>query len=449
MTLALPRPAPGDMDAGDAAGFLSRPTQLERAVLVVTLITFAWGTPLEWATFAQGSRPTSSALTQLIFLALFGCSVLALNGNWHVVRRAASREPILPAIIAIATISTLWSSQPAGTLQEGLVLAVSYVVAMHLVVRFTPHEILHMLAIVFSFGAVLSLVAAVAFSQGSGPALSISTGGGADAAWNGITAQRNALGRAAVLGFVCCCLNARVRGSRLVWPGFALIHVVLLLGSNSATSLGAFFGVCTLAVVLLGFRARKTLYGATFVAMSIIFGSLTSIAATDLGSVTGFLGRDTTFTGRVPLWQTAIQYGISEHPWLGYGWQGFWTNDDASFEVILHSGYDAPHAHNWFIDVWLMIGPIGSILSLALFLRALVWSTRYIRAYPTTIGLFPALIVSLAVVYSLTEAGFISRSIQFIMLIVASTHAATMKNSPRRRIVSTDVGGVTEREPVA
>jgi len=60
-----------------------------------------------------------------------------------------------------------------------------------------------------------------------------------------------------------------------------------------------------------------------------------------------------------------------------------------------------------------------------------VWSTRYIRAVPTALGLFPSAVIALAVIYSSTEAGFISRSIQFIMLIVAITSAASQKGKPR------------------
>ncbi|MGI9605724.1 MAG: hypothetical protein ACR2P0_06250, partial [Acidimicrobiales bacterium] len=60
-----------------------------------------------------------------------------------------------------------------------------------------------------------------------------------------------------------------------------------------------------------------------------------------------------------------------------------------------------------------------------------LWSTRNIRAVPRAIGMFPAAVISLGVIYSTTEAGFISRSIQFIMLVVALTIAANNKGVKR------------------
>jgi len=439
ITQSLPS-APLDTSATVAGQFLSRPGLLERVVLTTTLFVYAWSTPFEWATLAQGNVATSNPLTQAVFLALLGCTVIALNGNWHIVLRAAGREPLIPTLLAIAALSTLWSTQPIDTFQQAFVMAATYLTAMHLVVRFTPREILGMLGVVFAIGAVLNLGAVLVFSQGSSMNLGLSTGGGAENAWRGVTAQRNALGRAAVLGFLCCALNARINRSTLLWPFFAVLNLVLLLGSNSATSLGACAGLIALAFVVLGFRGRKTLYGATALSMTVVFSCLTLLAAIDLAAFTGFLGRDTTFTGRVPLWSDSIAHGISKRPWLGYGWDGFWPNDYASFDVLLRSHFDAPHAHNWFIDAWLMVGPVGALLSVAIYLRGLVWSTQHIRRDGTAIGLFPTLVISLGVIYSLTEAGFISRSIQFIMLIVAISLASGRASRP-------DVGAPAEALP--
>jgi len=41
--------------------------------------------------------------------------------------------------------------------------------------------------------------------------------------------------------------------------------------------------------------------------------------------------------------------------------------------------------------------------------------------------MFPAAVISLAVIYSSTESGFVSRTIQFIMFVVALTVAASHK----------------------
>ncbi len=413
------------VDSRPSNQFLNRPGWFERAGVFVALFTYAWGTPLEWLAFATGGSVESSALTQLLFLGFLLLSVVSLNGNWHIALKAAKGEPLMAAFVALAVASTVWSTAPAETLREGITLSVAYVFALHLIVRFSIREIVTMLAATFAIGAILNLAFVAIFADlGS---LSVGTDG--SRGWSGITGNRNTLGRAAVLGFAVCVIQARTVRSLVWWPGFALLNAMLAIGSNSATTLGALGGICILGTIFVGFRGRKTLYGATMVAMGIVFSTLTVLAATNLAATTGLIGRDSSFTGRLPIWIDAFVYGVSERPLLGYGREGFWGQGFHDFDVQLRTNenFNTPHAHNAWVDAWLEVGPLGAILLTAIIVRGLLWGTRRIRAVPTAIGMFPAVIISLAVVYSATEAGFISRSVQFIMLIVAVTEASRQK----------------------
>lgn len=416
-----------DWGPGNASPFLGRPGLLERTVLTLTLFLYAWGTPIEWLNFANEVAVTSSALTQVLFLGFFGASILALNGNWHVVLLAAKREPLVPMFLGLITISALWSTRPVETFQAGIVLFVTYTTAMHLIVRFRPAQIMRMFAVIFAAGAILN-IGFVAVFEDITDITAISGGDG----WSGATFNKNTLGRSAVLGTLACAAQARLSRSLVVWPMFAVVNALLVIGSNSATSFGSLLGITALSIVLLGFRGRKTLYGATMTAMIVIFSVVTLFAATNLATVTGFLGKDAKFTGRVPIWLNSFRFGISERPLTGYGWDGFWRTGIADFEVQLRSrGFDIPHAHNAWIDAWLAVGPLGTLLLTGILARGLVWGTRHIRATPGPSGLFPALIISLAFLFSSTEAGFVSRSIQFIMFVVALTLAAEQKGQKR------------------
>ena len=119
------------------------------------------------------------------------------------------------------------------------------------------------------------------------------------------------------------------------------------------------------------------------------------------------------------------------------------------FEVqIRTNNFDTPHAHNAWVDAWLELGPLGALLLTAIILRGLFWSTRRIRAVPTAIGMYSAAIISLAVIYSTTEAGFITRSIQFIMFVVALTEAARQKGIEQPFVASPDRSDSTEMATV-
>ena len=426
-TLASLGPAPAQAASPAVNYHLNRPGYTERVVVFLALFTYTWGTPPQWFQFATTGATESSLLTQAVFLSFLGCSVVALNGNWHVTLAAAKREPLLPMFVGLSIISAAWSTLPILTLRDNLVIAVAYVMALHLVVRFSMHEILQLLAWVFGIGAVLNLVFVVIFEGGLG-GVSLATASDGGDNWSGVTTNRNTLGRDCVLGYVVCVLYARTVKSWILWPGMAALNVLIVLGTNSATSLGATLGISVLGLVFLGFRGRKTLYGATMVAMSIVFGTLTLLAATNLATFTGLLGRDSSFTGRLPIWQDAFEFGVSERPLLGYGAGGFWQHGIADFDVQLRAGtFNVQHSHNAWIDAWLELGPLGVLILTGIYLRGLLWSTRRIRAVPRAIGMFPALVVALGVIFSTTEAGFVSRAIRFIMLVVAITVAAEHK----------------------
>lgn len=89
--------------------------------------------------------------------------------------------------------------------------------------------------------------------------------------------------------------------------------------------------------------------------------------------VVDLLGKDLAFDGRVPLWNLAIEKGL-EQPWLGYGYEGFWSSPNVSDYVIynswavLNEGFRNHsvqfHSHNGFIDLFLELGFIGVFIFL-------------------------------------------------------------------------------------
>jgi len=256
----------------------------------------------------------------------------------------------------------------------------------------------------------------------------VGTDGGSK--WSGVFVTKNELGRIASLSALIFAFNARIRRSFLFWPTCTVLALVQVIASDSATSLGATGGIIALLVVFLGFRGRKTLYGATAVAMTTVFSMLTLLAATNLAVATGLLGKSSNFTGRLPLWINSWNYGVAERPWTGYGWLAYWTENE-SFDVRVRSNFVVPHAHNAFLDAWLYVGPIGAIVLFAIFIRGFVWGARNIRAVPTAIGLVPILLISYAFIFSLTEAGVVRRDISFIMFVFAIITAAKQKGARR------------------
>lgn len=410
--------------------FVRGPGLVERTIAVLMVFVFSFSLPNEWfvrvGNSSAGSVQGGSPLVTLVFLGFFGIVILSMNGNWHILLAACSREPLLPALVAVALASTLWSVNLVETFTAGVVLVITMAVGMYFSIRFRLDETLWLAALALAAGVVVNYAFIFVFQQFGLDTINVGTDGGSK--WSGVFVTKNELGRIAVLSAMIFAFVARLRRSFFVWPLWTLLAMVQVIASDSATSLGAAFGLIALMGVFFGFRGRKTLYGATALAMATVFSTLTLLAATNLAAATGLLGKGTTFTGRLPLWIDSFRYAIAERPWFGYGWLAFWT-EDQSFDVRIRANFDVPHAHNAFIDAWLYVGPIGALLLLGIYVRGVVWGARNIRADSTILGMVPIMIISYGLIFSLTEAGVVRRDISFVLFVIAIVTAARNKGA--------------------
>ena len=410
--------------------FVRGPGFVERIVASAMIFVFAFSLPTEWfvrvGNSSAGAVQGGSPLATLAFLAFFGIVIISMNGNWHILLAASAREPLLPALIALALASTMWSVNIVETFTAGVVLVITLAVGMYFAIRYRLEETLWLAAMALAAGVVVNYIFIFVFQQFGLDTINVGTDGGSK--WSGVFVTKNELGRIAVLSAMIFAFVARIRRSYFVWPLWTALALVQVVASDSATSLGAMFGLAALAVVFFGFRGRKTLYGATALAMATVFSTLVLLAATNLAAATGLLGKSSNFTGRLPLWIDSFRYGISERPWFGFGWLAYWP-EDQSFDVRIRANFEVPHAHNAFIDAWLYVGPIGALLLMGIYARGLVWGARNIRAVPSILGLVPIMIISYGLIFSLTEAGVVRRDISFVLFVVAIVTAARNKGA--------------------
>jgi O-antigen ligase len=79
--------------------------------------------------------------------------------------------------------------------------------------------------------------------------------------------------------------------------------------------------------------------------------------------VTG-LGKDMTFTDRVPLWNTLVDIGLRK-PFLGYGYGGFWFGE--RLDII----EDFSIGHNGYLEIFVEGGLVAIILLIVLLISVL------------------------------------------------------------------------------
>ena len=140
-----------------------------------------------------------------------------------------------------------------------------------------------------------------------------------------------------------------------------IASVYLLIVSKSSTSLAALF-VGVFVCLLVRFQViRSNIRSIGILALIAIFVfAVLEMLFGIVGIVIEMLGRDTTVTGRAPLWALLVDLGL-QRPVLGYGYGGFWTGErfdivyDA-FKLTIHIG------HNGYLETFVEAGFVGLFL---------------------------------------------------------------------------------------
>jgi O-antigen ligase len=107
--------------------------------------------------------------------------------------------------------------------------------------------------------------------------------------------------------------------------------------------------------------------------------------------------KSVTFTGRTNIWELALSK-VPESPWIGHGME--------SLHVIVGDAYfDAPHAHNYFLQQLFSVGIIGLIIATMIWLTASKNCHRYFNSESAkALMLAAAALIFTGITESLTEA---------------------------------------------
>jgi O-antigen ligase len=170
----------------------------------------------------------------------------------------------------------------------------------------------------------------------------------------------------------------------LLLVAFSVVCLIAIKGRYILAFTAAFAALLPLLELRVGWR-RLALYAGVVCVAAYALGAVLALGGTPaLGSMGDTLfaygtldagGSDlATLTGRTPLWEELGRY-FAAQPWLGYGFGAFWNPEfmPAIWSVV---GWDAPVAHNGFIDEALATGVIGLFLFLVLWLTGIWYSIR-------------------------------------------------------------------------
>jgi O-antigen ligase len=405
-TPAVPAPPVATTSAG--------PGLFERLLITTVIFINMFGTPASWFLQNSGaaSGPEQDFLLSYGSLAIIGFLAIGLIGHGDAVVRVLSAEPLMTLYFFGLGLSPIWSSRFNESVAATVNVFAMIGLAVVLLVRFRPREMFQMITAAFAIGIIMDLFWVLAM----GP-LGRSAGG-----WDGLATQKNALGNHGLLAVMVFLIAARsFRRFRVPFYLLTLASLVLLVGSESKTSLGAGLVTAASFAVFLVFRARKTLVGAVTIALLTGMTLTVLFVTANLEEVAGRFGKDATFTGRTDLWSEAL-IAIERKPWLGFGYDGFFGGPlSESHRIDAYPGFEwgPNHAHNALMESALHVGIPLTIVYLLFNLRALARATDHVRWIRGPIGLFPLVFLTMMTMTSITESGIFTQRFGVTLFVVA------------------------------
>jgi len=364
------------------------------------------GTTTAYA-YSGGNR-----LIQVIFSTLYLYFFFQVARRYQEGLALIKQEKWIAAFWLWALASSAWSVASSYTVVHWIALLGTGIIGLYLAIRFEPDEQLNVVAGCLATVAIASLLVVVFL-----PGIGLAPGG----AWQGVFFPKNSLGRMMALGtFVFVLLVIERRRKRWVCISMAVLCAVLLLLSQSATAIV----VCVLMLALLPFRKLLTMGNRLLVPLLAFFSMLImpvlAWLAGNSNAILRILGRDNSFTGRIPLWNVVLQE-IASRPLFGFGYGAFWTTGEAD-RVRTTIGWNAPHAHNGFLEMLLGVGLIGGAFFTIGLLRNLGLAVRAARRGDQIGESWPLFFIVFNLFYSLTESSLLGANSILTMLFVANSY---------------------------
>jgi exopolysaccharide production protein ExoQ len=304
-------------------------------------------------------------VSYLIQLFVFPILAVLICVHWDSVFRGLKQAFWPLSLCALAILSAGWSDDPFFTGRRAIVLLLTTLFAVYLGSRFNAEDHLNFFAWLLVFSVVGS-IAVIILAPQFGISHDLHEG-----ALKGLFSHKNLLGRQMVFGILTLVIGKPTGIPNWLSHGTLAAAIFLLIFSHSAGAL------ITLAIVL-GFcfllnLPRKSHRNKTPLSIGLIpiLLLLVVFVVFNADIVLGPLGRDTSLTGRVPLW-FAIGQAIGQQPLLGHGYALFWVHTSASLLAVVATGWNALSSQNGYLDLCLDLGIVG----LTLFLICLISAMR-------------------------------------------------------------------------
>jgi exopolysaccharide production protein ExoQ len=360
----------------------------------------------------------------IIWLILAAHAIWTLDQNHGITKflDALKRNWIIFPFIIFSGLSIFWSVSWEISLYRWLIFLCTIIIGGYIGLRFNLHEMIRILSFFGLFILFISLLFVILI-----PSIGIMHYHDIQGAWRGVYWHKNHMGLIASLINILFLLNLvdSVRSTRkgiLMWGVLYLFSILFIYQSDSVTAyFTAIFlhGLIILALIWLKIRNKihRSHYLVFFI--TVIFASLILVINAD--HIFGFFNRNTTLTGRIPMWTYLFRTYINKQPLGGYGFNAFWYLGSHREAIRQAAGYPDPIviADNGFIDILVNTGYIGLIFFLIFYIGIWWSSVKFAIQAKDIIGFFPIILMSFTFLANVTWS-LIFENENFLMLILVS-----------------------------
>ncbi|GAB3317517.1 hypothetical protein GCM10027299_08900 [Larkinella ripae] len=132
------------------------------------------------------------------------------------------------------------------------------------------------------------------------------------------------------------------------------------------------------------------------------------------------IGKDDSFSGRLPLWTLLMEY-IYQSPIYGYGYSAFWIPKLLSKGVWTDADWNPEQGHNGFIDITLELGLLGLSLFVVILSKAYKRSLNFIKNSPEYHSYWYILVLIFLTIVSFTESFLLKyNNVYWVMFLICA-----------------------------
>ncbi len=328
--------------------------------------------------------------------------------------------------VTLAGLSSLWSIEYRITLYQAAVLLMTTLLAVYTGAVLGTKRLLDMLVWFFAALCIMNFGSLLLFPQRS-----LMPEYFYHRAWNGIFWHRNYLGCFMALGipvFLLKLLDWKNigLGYKLVCPSMMVAGVFLLVKTDSATGIltaAVLAGVCLVMAAWL--RWGKHLKRVHYYLLLGVFLAALALILFKLDYIFGLLGRNTSLTGRIPMWQYLFENIVMKRPVLGYGCGVVWSLQGfrEGLRDILGWAYPVMIGDNGFVDITLHLGFLGMAILVGLIVLGFVRAVRHFLKVRTLASALPVVLLVFTLVANIALS-LILESESFVWAMTVASQAA-------------------------